>query len=423
MTRASAVRPLGVSVVLALCALGAGADTMQLWPEGRVPDLQPHQTTGSRLDWYEAPAGNRSGSCMILISGGGYQNLADGVWVEKFAKYFTDRGIQCVSLTYRTPRPKGLPIYQSGWEDGQRAVRIVRSEAKRRGFDPERIGALGFSAGAHLTVMLATSSQTPAYGRVDELDDVPCHINLAIPVFTAYALADGLEGPNAAKGDDPGVALNPSFRFDAKTCPMCLIHGSDDIYSSVGSLLIYRQLHRMGISSDLHVYADRGHGFLRDNALLRVLDRWIDRTGDFLREKGFGDVRPAETGGAVLEHIAIVVKDPAAMVAWWERNLGFRTTLRRPGGSAFIVDGSGRIAFEVYGPQKDCPAPDYSKMPILQLHFGFHSDDVEADIRRLLAAGATMVVRENAPGLEGAILRDPFGIPIQLMKREKPVTL
>ena len=282
----------------ALLAVGL-AEAVPLWPEGSVPDFRPEQIAARlevaeqagfdaathrmpHLRWYGAPARNRTGQCVILISGGGYVNLCDGVWVDRFADYLTARGVQCVALNYRTSRPKGLPIYQTAWEDGQRAVRLVRSEAKRRGYDPERIGVLGFSAGGHLSVLLATSSQTPAYPRVDALDDVPCHVNFAVPVFPAYVLSDGLEGPNKAKGDAPDVTLNPCFKFDAKTCPMCLVHGSDDIYSSVGSVRIYQKLHAMGVSSDLHVYAGRGHGFMRDNALLRFLDGWIDRVGDFL---------------------------------------------------------------------------------------------------------------------------------------------
>ena len=66
---------------------------------------------------------------------------------------------------------------------------------------------------------------------------------------------------------------------------MCLVHGSDDIYSPVGSVLIYRRLHAMGVSSDLHIYAGRGHGFMSDNALLKVLDAWIGRIGDFLENR------------------------------------------------------------------------------------------------------------------------------------------
>ena len=266
--------------------LAAGlAEATPLWTDGAMPDFQPHQTSKSYLQWHETPTRNRTGQCVILISGGGYTELCDGIWVGRFADYLTARGVQCVSLTYRIPRPRELPIYQTAWEDGQRAVRIVRREARKRGYEPEMIGALGFSAGAHLTLLLATSSETPAYPRVDETDDIPCHVNFAVPIFPAYVLSDGLEGPNRTKGDAPDVTLNPCFKFDSRTCPMCLIHGSDDIYSSLGSVLIYKRLHAMGVSSDLHIYADRGHGFMSDNALLRVLDAWIDRVGDFLKNR------------------------------------------------------------------------------------------------------------------------------------------
>ena len=189
--------------VLSLLAVGF-AEMMTLWPEGKMPDYQAHQIAARLevadrpgfdavanrlpyLHWYEAPKSNRTGQCMILISGGGYQNLCDGVWVDRFADYLTVRGVQCVALNYRTPRPKDLPIYQSGWEDGQRAVRLVRHEAKERGFDPEKIGVLGFSAGGHLCVLLATSSQTSAYPRVDVQDDIPCHVNFAVPIFASSA--------------------------------------------------------------------------------------------------------------------------------------------------------------------------------------------------------------------------------------------
>ena len=285
--------------VIPLLAVGF-TEVTTLWPEDRMPDSQAHQiavrleaadkpgfdAAANRkpyLQWYEVPVSNQTGQCMILISGGGYVNLCDGVWVDRFADYLTARGVQCVALNYRTPRPKGLPIYQTAWEDGQRAVRLVRSEAKCRGYDAEKIGVLGFSAGGHLSLMLASSSQAPAYARIDTFDDIPCHVNFAVPIFSAYVLSDGLEGPNAAKGDSPDVTLNPCFKFDAKTCPMCLIHGSDDIYSSVGSVRIYQKLHAMGVSSDLHCYANRSHGFMCDNALLRVLGTWIDRVGDFIK--------------------------------------------------------------------------------------------------------------------------------------------
>ena len=269
---------LGLLLLFSTFCLGA-FEREPLWPKGKMPDARDGQIAAMvnelrepgfkpdahripYLEWFEAPDPSvRKDICMILISGGAYNATVDLSLIDKWHKEFTAMGIQCVNLVYRTPRPEGLPIYQSAWEDGQRAVRMVRSEAKKRGYDPEKIGVIGMSAGSHLAVLLATSSQTPAYGRIDKLDDTPCHINWAIANAPAYATTDGENGdPATREGYGPDVTLSSVFKFDEKTCPMSLHHGGADPYSPNGSTLIYRQLRRMGIPAELHLYPNKGHG-------------------------------------------------------------------------------------------------------------------------------------------------------------------
>ena len=250
-----------------------------IWPKGKMPDVQGHQIAAmtnevSRdgfkpdkyrtpyLEWFDAPDKSvRKDVCMILISGGSYQNCCDVGLIEYWQKELTKLGIQCVNFVYRTPRPVGLPIYQTAWEDGQRAVRMVRSEAKKRGFDPEKIGTVSMSAGSHLALLLATSSQTPAYQPIDKLDEVPCHINWAIVNAPAYVTTDGENGdPASMEGYGIDVKISDVFKFDEKTCPMSLHHGGKDPYSPNGSTLVYRQLRKMGVPAELHLYPDKGHG-------------------------------------------------------------------------------------------------------------------------------------------------------------------
>ena len=250
-----------------------------VWPKGKMPDVQGHQIAAMTnevsmegfkadkyrvpyLEWFDAPDPSvRKDVCMILISGGSYQNCCDVGLIDYWQKELTKIGVQCVNFVYRTPRPVGLPIYQTAWEDGQRAVRMVRSEAKKRGFDPEKIGTVSMSAGSHLALLLATSSQTPAYQPVDKLDEIPCHINWAIVNAPAYVTTDGEKGdPSSLEGYGIDVKLSDVFKFDEKTCPMSLHHGGKDPYSPNGSTLVYRQLRRMGIPAELHLYPDKGHG-------------------------------------------------------------------------------------------------------------------------------------------------------------------
>lgn len=290
---------------LVLGILWAAAATAQerepIWPKGKMPDPQPHQIAAMTdeagkpgfkadrhrtpyLEWFEAPADSvRNGACMILISGGSYQNCCDVDLIDRWHKRLTEEGIQCVNFVYRTPRPVGLPIYQSAWEDGQRAVRVVRSEAGKRGFDPDRIGVISMSAGSHLALLLATSSQTPAYGRVDKTDDIPCNIDFGIINAPAYVTTDGEAGTRATRqGYGPDVTLSPVFKFDGKTCPLSLHHGGNDPYSPNGSTLVYRQLRRMKIPAELHLYPDKGHGAYG-----------LERGIEFLRQMGFlGKLEP-----------------------------------------------------------------------------------------------------------------------------------
>ena len=265
---------------LLLCCIPMSAQQRQyLWPKGQMPDTQPQQiaamtddadTPGFKpnkhripyLEWYEAPdAAVDNDACMILISGGSYECCCDVGLIQYWREELTRLGVQCVNFVYRTPRPEGLPIYQTAWEDGQRAVRLVRSEAARRGFDPEKIGVISMSAGSHLALLLATGSLTKTYTPVDARDSLPCHLNWAIVNAPAYVTTDGEAGtPATREGYGTDVALSSVFPFDAKTCPISLHHGGEDPYSPNGSTLVYRQLRRMGIPSELHLYPSKGHG-------------------------------------------------------------------------------------------------------------------------------------------------------------------
>lgn len=279
---------------LLLVAPVATGERIPLWPEGKIPFFQPHQIAAMTdeadkpgfkpeehrmpyLEWMTPPAPEKkTDACMVLISGGGYFNCCDVGLVAEWNRRLTAEGIQCVNLVYRTPRPKGLPVYASAWADGQRAIRLVRREAAKRGFNPEKIGVISMSAGSHLATLLATSSQTPAYEKVDAVDETPCHINWACPFAIAYALTDGQGCPNTRQGDAVDVRLGSEFKFDAKTCPMWLSHGGVDEYSPFASTLVYRKLRELKVPAELHLYPNRPHSA-----------NGLDRAIEFIHQMNF----------------------------------------------------------------------------------------------------------------------------------------
>ena len=255
-------------------------------PDAKKDSFRAEDNRLPYLEWYDAPAEEvHNRGCVILISGGSYKNWCDVKLVEKWAKRFTELGFQCVALVYRTPRPIGLPIYQTAWQDGQRAVRLVRSQANKRGFDPEKIGVAAMSAGSHMGLLLSTSSQTLAYAPVDKLDKLPCNINWAFLNAPAYGTTDAKEGTRSQRqGYGVDVALDDIFKFDSLTCPMTLHHGSKDPYAPGTSILVYKKLRQMGVPAELHLYPDVGHGAFG-----------LERAVEFMRQMGYlGELAPEE---------------------------------------------------------------------------------------------------------------------------------
>ena len=265
------------------------------------PGLAPHETTNdlgrfvynekrkfwSRLDISAPelvifrPVTVKHDTVVMAMPGGGYhvQNVSS---LCHNVKPILESGRWVAVLHYRIPRRPGRHIYDAPREDAARAVRYLRANAARYGYSPEKIGAIGFSAGGHLAAVSATSSQDTLYDRVDELDDLSAHLNFAIPVYPAYVLNDGATKANENCGD--GAALMPEFKFDAKTPPMCLVHGDKDKYSPMGSVLLYTELHRRKIPAQLFIYANGGHGFPGDAVNYRG---WQTRMVDWLDSMGF----------------------------------------------------------------------------------------------------------------------------------------
>lgn len=116
-----------------------------------------------------------------------------------------------------------------------------------------------------------------------------------------------------------------------------------------------------------------------------------------------------------LEHIGFNVAEPQKVMDWWCANLGFKQV--HP---AFIVDSTGQMAIEFYR-NDAAPIPDWAAMDALAMHIAFLSDDVDADAARLVAAGATLLDTVHKPGFDMAMLRDPFGMALQFVKRGEPI--
>ena len=125
-----------------------------------------------------------------------------------------------------------------------------------------------------------------------------------------------------------------------------------------------------------------------------------------------------------LEHVAINVEDPVSMARWYSHHLGMKVVRKGlpPIDMHFISDAGGNMMLEIYHNPPDA-VPDYASMDPLSLHISFMVDDVKGVREKLIAAGATAVgeVTITPAGDELAMLRDPWGVAIQFVKRAKPM--
>src|SRR5205085_8980193 len=112
-----------------------------------------------------------NGTAVIVAPGGGYSILAIEHEGTQTCEWLQSLGVTAVLLKYRVPKrdaqtPDNLAMIQ----DAQRAVTLVRANAKEWGIDPKRVGMLGFSAGGHLTACACLTTKQlydpvePAHG-------------------------------------------------------------------------------------------------------------------------------------------------------------------------------------------------------------------------------------------------------------------
>ncbi|MEZ6131957.1 MAG: VOC family protein [Planctomycetaceae bacterium] len=124
-----------------------------------------------------------------------------------------------------------------------------------------------------------------------------------------------------------------------------------------------------------------------------------------------------------IEHTALNVEEPVLMARWYVEHLGL-TVKRRTSDAPyahFLADDGDAVMLEIYG-NRDVKVPDYRNMHPGELHLAFRSDNVAADCLRLKNAGATVVADVHQLGDDTfAMLRDPWGICVQLVKRASPM--
>jgi acetyl esterase/lipase len=156
-------------------------------------------------------------------------------------------------------------------QDAQRSLGIVRAHAAEWGIDPNRIGVLGFSVGAHLAAALSTHFEQRLYDPVDAADKLSCRPDFAVIVYPGYLALE-----------DKNFAPNPEINPTANTPPTFIVQAEDDPVHVENAVVYFLALKNAKVAAELHIYAQGGHGYgLRRTAL--PVTTWPESVETWLR--------------------------------------------------------------------------------------------------------------------------------------------
>lgn len=208
-----------------------------------------------------------TGTSVIIAPGGGFNILALDLEGTEVAEWLTSIGVTGIVLKYRVPARNPDQRWKSAVQDAQRAVSLVRAEADRIGIDPNKIGLMGFSAGA-MTAGLTTLLESRQYASVDDSDQFSYRPDFVGIIYLGYQIHE-------APGIDIAVGLPPVF--------MAVTH--DDQDRSIASAELYIKLKRAGVPAELHIYESGGHGYgLRPTG--QPVTGWNHVMADWMKQIG-----------------------------------------------------------------------------------------------------------------------------------------
>jgi len=213
------------------------------------------------------PKEKATGAAIIVCPGGGFRELGfNGEGVAP-AMYLTNFGIAAFALKYRLPRETNSPysLPKHALEDGQRAMRVVRSHAKEWGIDPNRIGIMGFSAGGEVASLVAYSPGDGDANAADPIDRLWARPNFQIMIYP---------GPLGIPETIPTNAP-PSFWLAA----------NDDRQPARTISEILPKYRTAKVPIEVHLFAKGGHAFnMGTRSKLTTIKGWSSRLADWLTD-------------------------------------------------------------------------------------------------------------------------------------------
>jgi len=247
--------------------------TQPFRPNEKPPVTRVEKIRRPKLDIFLPE--NPNGTALLILPGGGFGKVVPDKEGSEAAPWLNELGIATFVLSYRTNEvtPKDEPAFRRPLQDAQRALRLMRANAKKWKLKKDRFGVLGFSAGGQVAAVLHTAEGKAAYESLDSIDEHSCQPDFSLLVYPWRVY------------DAKTKALLPQIRFTKKTPPAFIVHTHDDASTSLGSVLIYAGLKRNGVPAELHIYQNGGHGYGMRAVPGSDIGTWPARAAEWLKRR------------------------------------------------------------------------------------------------------------------------------------------
>lgn len=252
--------------LLTCSSLAAEPKTELLWPNGAPEAKGTDAKDKPTLIVWSPEKEKNCGAAIVVCPGGGYGGLAMDHEGKQIGEWLNSHGITALICDYRH-RGKGYG-HPAPLQDVQRAIRTARSRAKDLGFEPNKIGVLGFSAGGHLASTAVTHFDAGDEKAEDPIARVSCRPDFGVLCYAVIAFDQPFTHKGSQKnllGDaaspDLVASLSNEKQVTKDTPPTFLWHTYEDTgVPPENSIVFYQAMLKHKVPGELHVYEKGRHG-------------------------------------------------------------------------------------------------------------------------------------------------------------------
>jgi acetyl esterase/lipase len=236
-----------------------------------------------------------NGAAVLLTPGGGYHHVVVDKEGYEMARWLAARGFTAFVLFYRLPGEGWAAGPDVALADAQRSVRLIRQRARDFALDPERVGAMGFSAGGHVCADLGARFAAKTYTPVDAADRLSAKPFCAAPIYPVVSMDPRVAHAGSRSlllGPNPSGALeaahSPDRNVPSDAPPHFLLHAEDDDVVPVENTLLLRAaLKAKKIPVETHLFQNGGHGFGLRKAIGKPVAAWPELWRAWAQTIGF----------------------------------------------------------------------------------------------------------------------------------------